>query len=202
MSIKQALLALLDQGPKYGYQLRLEFEQQTGATWPLNVGQVYTTLNRLERDSLVEGTGVDDEGHVIYRVTAEGRDEVSAWFAAPVSRSQPSRDELVIKVALAIAHPDIDALAVIGEQRVEAMRALQDLTQLKRSAGAPQAAEPADLAWSLVLESMTFNAESEIRWLDHCESRLLRAADGPLSIPARPRNDSPLPQPDHSKDPS
>ena len=63
MSVKQALLALLEQGPMYGYQLRSEFEERTGATWPLNVGQVYTTLARLERDRLVEGTGADDEGH-------------------------------------------------------------------------------------------------------------------------------------------
>ena len=71
MSVRQALLALLEQGPMYGYQLRAEFEQRTGATWPLNVGQVYTTLTRLERDGLVEGEGVDDEGHAIFRVTDE-----------------------------------------------------------------------------------------------------------------------------------
>ena len=65
MSVKQALLALLEEGPMYGYQLRAEFEQRTGATWPLNVGQVYTTLARLERDGLVEGDRrADAEGHV------------------------------------------------------------------------------------------------------------------------------------------
>ncbi|MDH4147522.1 MAG: PadR family transcriptional regulator, partial [Acidimicrobiia bacterium] len=53
MSIRHGLLALLSEGPKYGAQLRTEFEERTGATWPLNVGQVYTTLSRLERDGLV-----------------------------------------------------------------------------------------------------------------------------------------------------
>ena len=57
MTVRNALLALLEQGPLYGYQLRSEFEERTGGTWPLNVGQVYTTLARLERDGLVEGTG-------------------------------------------------------------------------------------------------------------------------------------------------
>src|ERR1044072_5106591 len=102
MSVRQALLALLEQGPMYGYQLRAEFEQRTGATWPLNVGQVYTTLSRLERDGLVEGTGADDEGHVHYRVPEAGRDEVSAWFTTPVPRTQPPRDELAIKLAIAV----------------------------------------------------------------------------------------------------
>src|SRR3712207_6543126 len=97
MSVKQALLALLEQGPMYGYQLRSEFERRTGSTWPLNVGQVYTTLTRLERDGLVEGTGGDGEGHVFYRLTTDGSAEVRAWFTTPVARSQPPRDELAIR---------------------------------------------------------------------------------------------------------
>ena len=54
VSVRHALLALLSEGPKYGLQLREEFEARTGEVWPLNVGQVYTTLQRLERDGLVE----------------------------------------------------------------------------------------------------------------------------------------------------
>ena len=61
MSVRHALLALLSEGPKYGLQLRQEFEARTGEVWPLNVGQVYTTLQRLERDGLVESDD-DDEG--------------------------------------------------------------------------------------------------------------------------------------------
>ena len=76
----------------YGYQLRTTFEQRTGATWPLNIGQVYTTLNRLERDGLIEEPGSDDEGHQTYRITDAGRDEVRRWFVTPVSRyGRPAR---------------------------------------------------------------------------------------------------------------
>lgn len=176
MSIKHSLLALLEQGPMYGYQLRAEFEQRTGATWPLNVGQVYTTLSRLERDGLVEGAGADDEGHVIYRVTEAGRGEVSAWFTTPVPRMQPPRDELAIKLALAVTVPGVDVERVIQQQRSATMSALQDYTRLKRSGRAAQPVEPVDLAWSLVLDSLVFGAEAEIRWLDHCEARVRRAA--------------------------
>jgi DNA-binding PadR family transcriptional regulator len=176
MSVRQALLALLEQGPMYGYQLRSEFEQRTGATWPLNVGQVYTTLSRLERDGLVEGDGVDGEGHVIYRVTDAGRGEVSAWFTTPVSRTQPPRDELAIKLALAVTVPGVNVGRVIQQQRGATMSALQDYTRLKRSGRAAQPVEPSDLAWNLVLDSLVFAAEAEIRWLDHCEARVRRAA--------------------------
>ena len=184
MSVKQALLALLEQGPMYGYQLRVEFENRTGSTWPLNVGQVYTTLNRLERDGFVEGEGVDDEGHVVYRITDSGRTEVATWFTTPVARTQPPRDELAIKLALAVTVPGVDVGTVIQRQRTATMTALQDYTRLKRAGRAARPAGPDDMAWSLVLDSLVFSAEAEIRWLDHCEARLRRAALDRPAVPA------------------
>lgn len=173
MSVRQALLALLEEGPMYGYQLRSEFERRTGATWPLNVGQVYTTLTRLERDGLVTGSGADGEGHVVYEVTRAGRDEVAAWFTTPVRRTTPPRDELAIKLALAVTVPGVDVGTVIQQQRSATISALQDYTRLKRDR---DDSTPGDLAWSLVLDSLIFSAEAEVRWLDHCEARLRRAA--------------------------
>jgi DNA-binding PadR family transcriptional regulator len=179
MSVRQALLALLEQGPMYGYQLRSEFERRTGSTWPLNVGQVYTTLTRLERDGLVAEDGADGEGHVVYRVTDAGREEVATWFTTPVERTQPPRDELAIKLALAVTVPGVDVGTVIQQQRTATMGALQDYTRLKRAGRAadPKELSPsgADMAWSLVLDSLVFAAEAEVRWLDHCEARLRRA---------------------------
>jgi DNA-binding PadR family transcriptional regulator len=173
VSVRNALLALLEQGPRYGYQLRAEFEHRTGGTWPLNVGQVYTTLARLERDGLVEGRGADGEGHVMYAVTAAGRDEVVSWFTSPVARTQPPREELAIKLALAVSVPGVDVGKVIQQQRTATMAALQDYTRLKRGNIGDESHE---LAWGLVLDSLVFGAEAEIRWLDHCEARLRRAA--------------------------
>lgn len=181
MSVRQALLALLEEGPRYGYQLRAQFEQRTGATWPLNVGQVYTTLTRLERDGLVEGAGTDDEGHVVYRITDAGRGEVAAWFTTPVARTQPPRDELAIKLAIAVTVPGVDVGTVIQQQRSATMTALQDYTRLKRRAADGQQRD--DIAWGLVLDSLVFAAEAEIRWLDHCEARLRRLQ---LDRPAAP----------------
>lgn len=173
MSVRNALLALLEQGPRYGYQLRVEFEHRTGGTWPLNIGQVYTTLARLERDGLVEGRGADDEGHLVYGVTAAGRAEVTSWFGSPVPRSQPPREELAIKLALAVDSPGVDVGRIIQQQRSATIAALQDYTRLKRQADEN---EPAGLAWGLVLDSLIFAAEAEVRWLDHCETRVRRAA--------------------------
>lgn len=186
MSVRQAFVAMLDQQPMHGYQLRAEFERRTGGTWPLNVGQVYTTLARLERDGLVETdepAGDDPRRGARYRVTPLGRESAHAWFRTPVSRTQPPRDELAIKLAVAVTVPGVDVSAVIQQQRKATMAALQDYTRLKRAPGG----DDSDLAWGLVLDSMVFAAEAEIRWLDHCEARLRRTALQRDAAPPGPR---------------
>lgn len=174
MSIRHGLLALLHRGPMYGYQLRVSFEESTGGTWPLNIGQVYTTLTRLERDGLVRALPENDGGQRPYEITDAGRAELTAWFGTPISRTDRPRDELTIKLALAITTPGVDVSAVLRTQRTATMRALQEYTRLK--AGADR---PTDLAWRLVLDAMLFQAEAEIRWLDHCETSLVRYAPPP-----------------------
>ena len=186
MSVKQALLALLEQGPMYGYQLRVEFENRTGSTWPLNVGQVYTTLNRLERDGFVEGEGVDDEGHVVYRITDAGRGEVAAWFTTPVARTQPPRDELAIKLALAVTVPGVDVGTVIQRQRTATMTALQDYTRLKRAGRAARPTGPDDMAWSLASQWSSQRISASAEKTSESRTRLQAMSSGPVGRAARP----------------
>lgn len=169
MSIRHGLLALLSRGSRYGYQLRAEFESSTGATWPLNIGQVYTTLSRMERDGLVDPGEADDQGRVVYTITEAGRTEMTRWFSTPVAQSDRPRDELVIKLAMAVAAQQVDVAEVVRAQRTATMRTLQELTRAKRAAvDGP--------AQRLVLDSMIFQAEAEQRWLDHCEAVLKGAS--------------------------
>jgi len=175
MSIKHGLLALLERGPMYGYQLRSAFEESTGGTWPLNIGQVYTTLGRLERDDMVRPLPEHDGGQRSYEITDSGRAELTIWFTTPVSHADRPRDELAIKLALALTTPGVDAGAVLQSQRTATMRTLQEYTRLKISA-----TKPTDLPWRLVIDAMLFQAEAEIRWLDHCETSLIRHAPTPL----------------------
>lgn len=170
MSVKHGLLALLERAPMHGYQLRAEFERSTGMTWPLNIGQVYSTLSRLSRDGLVEEADAgDDPGKVVYRLTPAGRVELTTWFTTPVAPAEHPRDELAIKVALAVHTPGVDVPAVLQSQRTATIRKLAELTRLKS-----QADETADEAWLLVLDLMIFRAEAEVRWLDHSDTRLAR----------------------------
>ncbi|MGH8793640.1 MAG: PadR family transcriptional regulator [Stackebrandtia sp.] len=170
MSVKHGLLALLERGPAYGYQLRAAFEESTGATWPLNIGQVYTTLTRLERDHMVRALPENDQGQRPYAITDAGKAALAVWFTTPVDSSDRPRDELAIKLALALTTPGVDVPSVVQTQRVATIRSLQEYTQLKAKA------DESDTSWLLILEAMIFRAEAEVRWLDHCEARLVRQA--------------------------
>jgi DNA-binding PadR family transcriptional regulator len=169
VSIRHSLLALLSTGPMHGYGLKTEFEAATADVWPLNVGQVYTTLGRLERDGLV--TAEDGaEGQKVYEITDAGRGELARWFETPVPREVIPRQELAIKLVFAMRSGLADVTAVVQRQRVATVRALQDITRLKTAAESGD-----DVAWLLMLDSLVFQAEAEVRWLEMCEVRLAMA---------------------------
>jgi DNA-binding PadR family transcriptional regulator len=171
MSVRHALLALLTEGPKYGLQLRHQFEEQTGEVWPLNVGQVYSTLQRLERDGLVESDEEDDAGpQKSFRITPAGATELSSWLRTPPDLSSPPRDELVIKVLVAIRVPGVDVHDVIQTHRRHVVQLMQDWTRIKRDAAGAQG-----VSLALVLDAELFRLDSVVRWLDAADSRLRRS---------------------------
>jgi DNA-binding PadR family transcriptional regulator len=173
MSIRHALLALLSEGPKYGLQLRQEFEARTGEVWPLNVGQVYTTLQRLERDGLVESDDNADEGpQKGFHITAEGATELAEWLHTPPDFSSPPRDELVIKVLVALDLPGVDVHEVVQVHRRYLVELMQQWTRLKEDEAR------LDLNFALVVDAELFRLDSLIRWLDTADGRLKRAAAG------------------------
>ncbi len=173
MSVRHALLALLSEGPKYGLQLREEFEANTGQVWPLNVGQVYTTLQRLERDGLVAAIGDGQElepgPQKAYRITGAGSAELAQWLRVPPDLSTPPRDDLVMKVLIAVRVPGTDVSEVIQAHRRYLIQLMQEWTRLKEDD------KGNDLAFSLVVDSELFRIDSVVRWLDAAEGRLRRA---------------------------
>jgi DNA-binding PadR family transcriptional regulator len=169
MAVREGLLALLVDGPRHGYQLKTEFEQATGKVWPLNVGQVYTTLDRLERDGLVHVDEADDQK--TYRITADGRDALGAWWSAVPLDEPPPRDELMLKVLMAIEHGADHALEVITHQR----SALLALLQRRRRDARGMARS---LSEELVADALVVRAEADLRWLDRCEARIVKPGKG------------------------
>jgi DNA-binding PadR family transcriptional regulator len=185
VSVPHALLALLSEQPKYGLQLRQEFEARTGEVWPLNVGQVYTTLQRLERDGLVEADdGVQEGAQKAFRITPDGATALAEWLRTPPNLSAPPRDELVMKIMVALAVPDIDVHEVIQAHRHYLVELMQQWTRLKEDESR------FDLSFALVVDAELFRLDSVVRWLDSADGRLKRAATeppGPTTL-AMPRS--------------
>jgi DNA-binding PadR family transcriptional regulator len=180
MSVRHALLALVSDGPKYGLQLRSEFEAKTGEVWPLNVGQVYTTLQRLERDGLVESVGEDGAGtQRSFRITPVGADELDRWLRTPPDLSSPPRDELVIKVLVAMEVPGVDIHDIVQAHRRRVIELMQEWTRIKREA------DPDDVNLGLAVDAELFRLDSVVRWLDAADSRLRRSGRPPR--PAMPQ---------------
>jgi DNA-binding PadR family transcriptional regulator len=176
MAVREGLLALLSERPSLGYQLKTGFEAATGGVWPLNVGQVYTTLDRLSRDGLVDST--EREGQRSYRITADGVAELGAWWEAVPGEEPPQRDELMLKVLMAVTRGRGHGLEVIGQQRSAVMSLLQSRRRALRSPGRGGGRGGGEsMAKELVTEALIARAEADLRWLDRCEERLLQATD-------------------------
>jgi DNA-binding PadR family transcriptional regulator len=184
MSVRHALLALLSEGPKYGLQLREEFEDRTGEVWPLNIGQVYTTLQRLERDGLVESEGADEGPQKAFQITPSGAAELADWLRTPPDLSSPPRDELVMKVLVATRLPGTNVHEVIQAHRRYLVQLMQQWTRIKED-GAED-----DLSLALAVDAELFRLDSVVRWLDAVEARLKRSAGGDHVQPTR----APLPK--------
>lgn len=171
MGVREGLLALVGSEAAHGYQLKTAFEAATGGAWRLNIGQVYTTLDRLHRDGLV---AVDEDGgQKRYTITAAGREALGAWWEAVPVADPPPRDELLVKVLMAVGAGRDHALDVITRHRTALTRVLQERRRSQRDAGG---GGDGDLAARLVADALIVRAEADLRWLDLCEARVLRAA--------------------------
>ena len=175
VTVRNALLQLLAEGDRHGYQLKVDFEARTGGIWPLNVGQVYSTLDRLVRDGRVSTT--DDAGgdaaQKAYRITEEGRREVKDWLTATPVDTNPPRDELIMKVLVAVGGGDADAIALIDEQRSAMLTALQQGRRQQR-----RRQDGDDVAQYLAHDALMARIEADLAWLDRCEARIRAAMPG------------------------
>jgi len=174
MSIKHAILGLLAEGPAHGYDLKTAFEEVAPAT-SLNYGQVYSTLDRLERDELVTPEVVaqaKQPDKKVYALTAAGRRELREWLTTPAGHDLDVRNETFLKIMLARRLPGADPLAVVAVERRAAFERLHEVTAARAEAERQQMGAPR----LLLLDLTVLRLEAFLKWLDRCEETLSREA--------------------------
>jgi len=187
LSVRNAILGLLAQRPRHGYELRAAFEALVGGEeiWEVKPAQIYTTLARLEDGGLVTQESVDQDGgpeRRIYGITRRGRGELNKWFGSGVG-GEHMRDEFFIKLMLSIQDEKADPYQVIQAQRSELYQELHDLTN-RRNAANPRSA----LAQIFLLDKLIMHLEADLKWLDLLEARLDDIRKQPIPQPElRPR---------------
>ena len=163
MSVRGVLLSLLAEGDRHGYQLKVDFEDRTGGLWPLNVGQVYTTLDRMVRDEALVEHGKGDGDQRVFAITETGRRELKEWLTTAPVDGAPPRDEFVMKVLIAVQTGGKDGLALLDVQRSALLAALQNARRSARPRG--------DVA-ALANDAFLGRIEADVNWLDRCEAQL------------------------------
>lgn len=160
MSVKHSLLALLYEKSRHGYELKTGFEELVQGMWPLNAGQVYTTLDRLERDFLIESPGHDKKDRKLYTITLAGKEELWSWLEKPVERSL-LKDEFYFKFLCASHVSYENKLNMIKNQKETMLKDILHLTQLRK-----QMIQSENETMKMLVEGALLHLEADIKWLD------------------------------------
>lgn len=174
MSVKYGLLGVLAKEPRHGYELKAAFEQKAGGFWNINYGQIYSTLDRLTREGLVQSETEETDGgreRKVYSITAKGAADLRRWLLQPVTRRRPLRDELFVKLALLDPTEPAPIFRLLEDQRQYYLARMAELTREKLKLQTEPAAGER-LMTDLLIDAALFHAEADLRWLDHCEARI------------------------------
>ena len=162
MSLRFGVLGLLSEEPLHGYEVKQRFEAMLGGSWEVNIGQVYATLQRLERDGLVEAAGErGDRGKLAYRLSEQGRAALDEWLAEPDQGPQQLREEIYVKFLLASRLANGDLGPLLTRQKRAYLQRLRDLNRLEERASREGRHDLARLVRGALL-----HAEADLKWID------------------------------------
>ncbi|HYG60176.1 MAG TPA: PadR family transcriptional regulator [Symbiobacteriaceae bacterium] len=179
LAVKHGILGILAGRPCHGYELKTAFDGLTGGLWELNIGQIYSTLERMLKEGLVclEESDEPGEDRKAYGVTPAGLQELDDWLQRPPLKPRPMRDELLVRLGiLAERSPDV-AMVQLAEQRRMYHGQMAELT--RRKIGLSRLDRRNRLLQELALDAALLHAEADLKWLETCEAKLRAMVDGP-----------------------
>jgi DNA-binding PadR family transcriptional regulator len=174
MSVRYAVLGLLSSKGMHGYELKTKFDRVTGGFWQLNFGQIYSTLDRLEREGLVQRVCEPEEldsDRKIFRITSKGRSRLDDWILRPVAHPRALRDDLFVRLLFCDRSSPEPIVRMISRQRDAYELEMRKLTKRKGQLERLDLGEDAAVT-DLLMDAALFHAQAELRWLEHIEEKL------------------------------
>jgi len=166
LSLKYEVLELLKGEPLHGYEVKNSFEAMLGGTWDVNIGQIYTTLQRLERDGLVRPVGSrGDRGKLLYELSPEGHKALDQWLAQPDFGPQQLHEDIYVKLLLATRIANGDLQGMLARQKRAYLQRLRDLNRLEERARRDGRIDLARLVRGALLHT-----EADLKWMDELSS--------------------------------
>ena len=165
MTVSYALLGLLNEADRHGYDLKQSYDRRFGATRPLRFGQVYRTLAQLERDGLITVAGVESGAgpdRKRYSITTDGVTDLERWLSEPEDPQPQLQTVLFTKVVVALMSGR-PAGAFLEEQRQRHLAVMRELTRERRTAS---------LRDGMLIDYQLFHIEADLRWIEHAAGRL------------------------------
>jgi DNA-binding PadR family transcriptional regulator len=166
VSLKYGVLGLLTGQPLHGYEVKNRFEAMLGGTWEVNIGQIYTTLQRLERDGLVRPVGRrGDRGKQLYELSPEGREKLDQWLAEPDAGPQQLHQDIYVKLLLAARIANGDLSHLLARQKRAYLQRLRDLNRLEE-----RARRDGRLDLARLVRGALLHTEADLKWMDELSS--------------------------------
>lgn len=170
-----ALLGLLAERPRTGYDIKKEVEERLAHFWSESYGHIYPMLARLRKRRLITMRAAgrrDGRQRNVYTITASGRRTLVAWFANPPAPPRP-RNELLLRLMLGRFAPPGVLLRDVAAYRAGIAGGLGQLRGVERRLAGETDAEVADLAyWRMILSFGIELFETLERWCDATDRSL------------------------------
>src|SRR5436853_6378839 len=166
LSLKYGLMGLLREEPLHGYEVKNRFEAMLGGTWEVNIGQIYTTLQRLERDGFVRPVGPrGDRGKLQYELSPQGQKALDQWLGEPDSGPQQLHEDIYVKLLLATRVANGDLQGMLARQKRTYLQRLRDLNRLEE-----RARRDGRLDLARLVRGALLHTEADLKWMDELSS--------------------------------
>ncbi len=179
MSLKYALLGLLAESPKYGYEIKQNFEGIIGNVWSVSYGQLYPTLRKLSElgwvtKSTAPGKKAAEKN--IYSITDKGREVLYEWLLKPLRTSYKVKDEFTLKFLFFNKLPKDKVLEYL---KLQQKKTLLQRESFQRTLVAMR--DELDYFLQAIIRKGIIHLEAENQWLEEVISDIESSVNGDKS---------------------